>query len=93
MDANVTILIALTMLVIAIFGSAWLNQRQTERIIESLKGELKADGKTILSELESFKNELRAEIRRLDQRMDSIDARLSRVEKQLDAIFKPILPQ
>ena len=93
MDPNITIIFALTMLVLAIFGSAWLNQRQTERVLESLKGELKADNKTILAEMEALKSELRAEVRRVDQHLDSIDSRLSRVERQLEAIFKPVLPK
>lgn len=81
-----TILIALITLVFAIFGASWLNQRATERMLESLKGELKA-------EIESLKNEMRSELKRLDQRLDSIDGRLSRVERQLESIFKPVLPK
>jgi uncharacterized protein YlxW (UPF0749 family) len=89
--------ITLIAMVFAIFGAAWLNGRNTERIIDSLKSEMR-------SENEAIRNELRTEIRRLDQRIDSVEQRLDRIERQieqrfdrierqLEAIFKPILPK
>ncbi len=101
MEVNVTALImavvALITVVLAIFGASWLNQKNIERAIDSLKGELK-------SENESLKNELRIEIKRIDQRIEnserrfdqrfaSIEQRLEKIERQLEAIFKPILPK
>ena len=33
-----------------------------------------------------------SEIRRLDQRINSLEHRLDRIERQLEAVFKPVLP-
>lgn len=52
---------------LSIFGAAWLNQRNTERLIEQLD-------------------------KRFDQRFSALESRLDRIERQLEALFKPILP-
>ena len=84
--AIITATVALLTLVFAIFGAAWLNGRNIERMIDSLKAEMRAEN-------ESLRNEFRSEMKRLDQRMDSLEQRLGRVERQLEAIFKPSLPR
>jgi hypothetical protein len=73
--------------VFSIFGSAWLNLRQIERIMESLRNELKAG-----------MGELRAEIKALDQIVEhglarvrtetsSLGPGVERIERQLDKAF------
>ena len=86
MDANTTIIIALVTLVLAIFGASRLNQRQTEKFLEQLEKRFDARFDTLL-------NEFRSEIKLLDQRLESIEARLARVGCQLEFIFKPVLPK
>jgi hypothetical protein len=54
-------------LVLSIFGAAWLNQRNTERLIEQLD-------------------------KRFDQRFSALESRLDRIERQLETLFKPVLP-
>jgi len=80
MGTNATILIGLAVFVLSIFGSAWLNLRQIEKIIDSLKGELKAEIKSLDSKIEAT-----------NQRISGVESRLDRIERQLDSIFKPIL--
>jgi hypothetical protein len=59
--------IAILALVISIFGSSWLNQRATERLVDQLE-------------------------KRFEQGLAAIEQRLERIERQLEAVFKPILP-
>ena len=54
-------------LVLSIFGAAWLNQRNTEKLVDQLE-------------------------KRFDHRFLALESRLDRIERQLEAIFKPILP-
>jgi Tfp pilus assembly protein PilN len=72
---------ALLALVLAIFGASWLNQRNIERLLEQMEKRFDARFDTVLSE-----------IRRLDQRIDSLNQRVDRIERQLEAVFKPVLP-
>ena len=65
--ALISVAITILALVLSIFGASWLNQRNTEKLIEQLE-------------------------KRIDQPLDSVDQRLGRIERQLEAIFKPILP-
>ncbi len=51
MDANTTIIIALVTLVLVIFGASWLNQRQTENILEQSEKRFDAKFDTVLSEI------------------------------------------
>lgn len=65
--------VTIVALVLSIFGSSWLNQRNNEKLFESLK------------------NELKAEIQKLDAKIDALDVRISRIERQLEQLFKPML--
>ena len=65
-------------LVLSIFGAAWLNQRNTEKLIEQL--DKRFDQR--FADLES----------RFDLRFSALESRLDRIERQLEALFKPILP-
>lgn len=72
--------IAIASLVLSIFGSSWLNQRSNERLIETLRGEIKAEFQSV-----------RAEMKTLETKIDGLDVRVSRIERQLEQLFKPML--
>lgn len=87
-----TAAISLIVLVFSIFAASWLNQRSTERLLEQMDKRFEAKFDALL-----------AEIRRLDQRVDllaqnheqrfkTIESELARINRQLEAIFKPVLP-
>jgi septation ring formation regulator EzrA len=79
--AIISAVIGIVSLILAIFGASWLNQRATEKLVDQL--EKRFDSKFDVTLIE---------VRRLDQRFDSIETRLDKIERQLEAIFKPILP-
>ncbi|MGH3085924.1 MAG: hypothetical protein ACRDSJ_01235 [Rubrobacteraceae bacterium] len=92
--AIISAIVGLVTLVFAIFGASWLNQRATERFIE--QSQLANAG--LIEQLEkrfdALMSEFRSEIKRLDQRLDSVETRLDRIERQLEAVFKPdLLPR
>lgn len=78
--AIISATVTIVALVLSIFGSAWLNQRNNERLFESLKNEIKAEIQTV-----------RAEIQTLDAKINALDVRISRIERQLEQLFKPML--
>lgn len=105
--AIISAFIALVTLVFAIFGASWLNQRATERLLEQSQRAtaslLEQMEKRFDARFDVLLTEFRSEIKRLDQRLDSlvsrfdqrlipIESRLDRIERQLEAIFKPALP-
>lgn len=83
--ALISAIIAVVTLVIAIFGTSWLNQRATEKLLEQME-------KRFDARFDALQAEVRSEVKRLDQGLHSIGSRLDRIERQLEAIFKPILP-
>ncbi len=78
--AIISATVTIVSLVLSIFGSSWLNQRNNERLIESLRGEIKAEFQSV-----------RAEMKTIETKIDAIDARVSRIERQLEQLFKPML--
>ncbi len=103
MSMNVAVIFAiigLITLVLTIFGASWLNQRATERLLDQGQRATERLLEQLEIRLESkfdvrfdmLQTEFRAEIKRLDQRLDSVENRLDRIERQLEAIFKPTLP-
>lgn len=81
MSPNVAIIsatIAVLTLVLAIFGASWLNQRSTEKLLEQLE--------------KRFDARFDALEKRIDARMSALEQRIDRIERQLEAIFKPVLP-
>jgi hypothetical protein len=99
MSPNVAIIsaaVAVLSIVLAIFSASWLNQRNIERLLEQLEKRLdeRFSGldKRSDARFDGLVTEFRSEIRRLDQRSDSVEQRLDRIERQLEAVFKPVLP-
>lgn len=93
MDANTTIVISLVALVLAIFGAAWLNQRSTEKLLEQMQKRSDAKAETLTSKIDSLEKRLDAKFEVLSNKMENIEKRIDRVERQLESIFKPILPK
>lgn len=89
MNPNIAILsaaIAISGLVLSIFGASWLNQRNTDRLIERLEKQLDARFDQVLTEIKRLDNRIDG----LEKRIDSLEKRIERVERQLEAVFKPI---
>jgi uncharacterized protein YPO0396 len=95
-----TSLAALLSLVLAIFGASWLNQRYIARLPEefgkridarfdAIEKQFNARFDALLAEIRHIDQRIDSIERRLDQRIDSIEQRLERIERQLEAIFKP----
>lgn len=87
MNNSIVISAALTViaLVLAIFGASWLNQRAL-----SLQQQAMRD---LLLQMEKrFDERFNALEKRFEERFNAIEQRLDRIERQLEAIFKPILP-
>ena len=73
-------------LVLSIFGASWLNQRNTEKIVEQL-------GQRLDQRINSVEHRLDRLEGSIDQRFAEIGQRLDRIERHLEAIFKPMLPK
>lgn len=73
-----TIIIALATFILAIFGASWLNQQAMNKRIDDLKMYLDAKFDASRAELGT----VRAEV-------SNLSSRVERVERQLEAIFKP----
>lgn len=74
----ITAIIGFITLLLAIVGTAWLNQRALERQMDAFRGEIRAE----LKRLEE----------KLDLNLKLINDRLNKIEEQLREIFKPVLP-
>ncbi len=88
MNPNIVIIsatVAVVTLVLAIFAAFWLNQRNTEKLLEQMERRFDA-------RFDALTAEFRSEIKRVDQRFDSVEHRLKLIEDLLARIFKPILP-
>ncbi len=81
-----TIIIALGTFILTIFSVLYFNQQGMKNYIEAkfegLEGRMNAEFKATKAEIET----VRSEVSNLSVRMD-------RIERQLDQIFKPILPK
>ena len=83
---------ALAALVLAIFGASWLNQRNIGKLLEQMEKRFDARFDTVLSEIRRLDQRIDALDQRLSQRIDSLEQRVGRIERQLEALFKPALP-
>jgi len=93
MDANTTIVISLAVLVLAIFGALWLNQRSTERLMEQMEKRFDAKFDTVLAKIKRLAQRIDAVDKRLDNFERQVIQRLDKIDRQLEAIFKPVLPK
>ena len=90
MEVNINFVIALIGIILAIFGSAWLNNQQLIKILTSHKDELvnriDQSEKRMDDRLNQFE-------KRIDDRFNALENRVDRIERQLEQIFKPVLPK
>ena len=77
MEVNINFVIALIGIILAIFGSAWLNNQQLIKILTSHKDELSSR----IDQLE----------KRMDDRFNALENRVDKIERQLEQILKSVL--
>jgi predicted PurR-regulated permease PerM len=84
MDASSSNLIAsiigLITIVLAIFGASWLNSRNTERLIESLRSEFRSEINRLDQRISSLEKRLDERFAMIDQRFAMLEQRLERIE-------------
>lgn len=85
----ITAIIGFITLLLAIVGSAWLNQRALERQMDAFRGEVKAELKRLEEKLDLNLKQMNE---KLDLNLKQMNERLSKIEEQLREIFKPVLP-
>lgn len=77
-------------LVLSIFGASWLNQRNTEKLVEQL-------GQRFDQRIDSLEKRLHQRMdsleKRLDQVLDSIDQRIGGSERQLRSYLQGLPPK
>ena len=89
----ITVILGFITLLLAILGGAWLNQRGLEKQMESFRAEIKAELNAHKAELKAELQALRAEFVSLRAEFATLSERVTRIERQLEAIFKPVLPK
>lgn len=66
-------------------GGAWINQRALERQMDAFRNEIRAEMATLRADVRADIAPIRSDIGQLKQSVEKI-------ERQLEAIFKPIPP-
>ncbi len=90
MEVNINFIIGLIGIILAIFGSAWLNNQQLIKILTSHKDELNSRIDQLEKRMDNRIDQLE---KRLDDRFNALENRVDRIERQLEQIFKPVLPK
>jgi hypothetical protein len=89
--------VAFVSLLFTILAGAWLNQRGLERQMDAFRNEIKAQINEFKSEvsaqLSEFKSEANARFDVVDAQLGAIQSQVSRIDRQVEAIFKPVLPK
>jgi len=80
-------------LLAAIIGGGWVNQRAIERQMEAFRNEIKAELGAFRGEMKGELAEVRGESGSIRSELRGVSDRLERIERQLDQIFKPVLPK
>jgi DNA replication initiation complex subunit (GINS family) len=79
-------IIGLATLVFTIFGASWLHQRNIERLLDQM--ERRFDDR-----FNALEKRLDDRFAAVDYRFTALEQRIERIERQLEAIFKPVLPK
>lgn len=90
MEININFVIALIGIILAIFGSAWLNNQQLIKILTSHKDEL---ANRIDQSEKRLDNRIDQLEKRIGDRFNAVENRIDKIERQLEQIFRPILPK
>jgi hypothetical protein len=93
----ITTIIASATLILAIFGASWLNQQAMNKRLDDLKSYFDARfdsiEKRFSAEIQSVRAETHSEIQSVRVEVSHLNQRMERIERQLDAILKPVLPK
>ncbi len=100
---NWQLIITLATLVFAIFGANWLNLRQTEKLLDELgrrfdakfdglRAELKAENAGLRAEFKAEIGTVRAEVGTVRAEVGALAQKVDRIDRQLEAFIKPVLP-
>ncbi|MGH9801628.1 MAG: hypothetical protein ACRD82_14790, partial [Blastocatellia bacterium] len=79
--------LGLVVLVFAIFASAWLNLHQIMRMMESLKGEMRAERNELKAEIKALEHKIDYGLASVKTELSSVNSRVERLEPQLDKAF------
>ena len=91
--SNTQFAIGLVSLILAIFASGWLNQRELERQMDAFRQEVNAKFDGFRAEVRARFDTANAKFDALNNRIANLEVRVERIERQLEAIFKPVLPR
>ena len=82
---TLTVIVAGAAFILSIFAASWLNQQAVTRQIDDL-------GKRFDAKLEAVRADLSGQIGTVRVEVAGLNERVGRIERQLDQIFKPVLP-
>lgn len=88
-----TIIIAAAAFILSIFAANWLNLRNTDKLFERLDKQLAAQFGEVRAEFAAVRAEIAALRAEVLARLDALEDKVNRLERQMEAIFKPILPK
>jgi hypothetical protein len=88
----IAVAVAFVSIVAAIIAGAWINQRGLERLMEAFRNEMRAEFATVRAEIATSRAELKGEIGMLRAEQTATREKVERIERQIEAIFKPVLP-
>ena len=90
-------MVAFVSLLFTILAGAWLNQRGLERQMDAFRNEVKAQLNEFKSEfnaqISEFKSEVNARFDVVDAQLGALQNQVNRIDRQVEAIFKPVLPR
>lgn len=96
MNQNLTTIIAVTSLIVALFGALQYFTVRIEKNLdsrfESFRSELRAEFSAVRAEMTGMRGEMTGLRSEMTARLAALDDRLNRIERQVDSMFKPIIP-
>jgi HAMP domain-containing protein len=81
----ITIIIATAGFILSVFSANWLNQRHIDKLMDRLDRQMTAQFETVNTRIGALEQ-------RLDRFERQTEQHFGRIERQLDAIFKPAIP-
>ncbi len=92
MSSDLTIILALFAFVLSMFGAAWLSNRATARNFDLLDKRMDERDKRMDERDKRMDASIASLEKRMDARFSAVESRLDRIERQLEAIIKTLLP-
>lgn len=97
MNININLVIGLGGIVMAIFGQAWLTNWQFSNFLSPRKANLVRRADYIIEPIDYLKKQFDDRVNQLEKSMDNsfavMETRVGKIERQLEQIFKPVLPR